>query len=45
MSAVRPLTDHNNNIGHILIFLTTFIQSSYRSPRAKQILQGITGPS
>ena len=27
MSAVRLLTDHNNNIGHILIFLTPFIQS------------------
>ena len=33
MNADRPLTDHNNNIGHILIFLTTFIQSFYRTPR------------
>ena len=45
MSAVRPLSDHNNNIGHILIFSTTFIQSFYFTPRAEQILQGITGPS
>ena len=29
MSAVRPLTDHNNNIGHILIFLTTLIPAIF----------------